>query len=45
MTMILYIMRHAEAVERNDTLEEEWRYLTEKGRKTVASFKKAFPGK
>ena len=33
--MILYIMRHAEAVERSDTLKDEWRYLTEKGR-TVA---------
>lgn len=33
--MILYIMRHAEAVERNDTLADEWRYLTEKGRKTT----------
>jgi phosphohistidine phosphatase len=31
-TMILYIMRHAEAVEGSDTLLDEWRYLTEKGR-------------
>ena len=30
--MILYIMRHAEAVEASDTLQDEWRYLTEKGR-------------
>lgn len=30
--MILYVMRHAEAVEGNDTLQDEWRYLTEKGR-------------
>jgi len=30
--MILYVMRHAEAVEANDTLQDEWRYLTEKGR-------------
>jgi phosphohistidine phosphatase len=30
--MILYIMRHAEAVEASDTLQENWRYLTEKGR-------------
>jgi len=30
--MKLYIMRHAEAVEGTDTLQDEWRYLTEKGR-------------
>jgi len=30
--MILYIMRHAEAVEASDTLQDEWRYLTENGR-------------
>jgi phosphohistidine phosphatase len=30
--MILYIMRHAEAVDESDTLRDEWRYLTEKGR-------------
>ncbi len=30
--MILYIMRHAEAVEGSDSLQDEWRYLTEKGR-------------
>ncbi len=30
--MILYVMRHAEAVEGSDSLQEEWRYLTEKGR-------------
>lgn len=30
--MILYVMRHAEAVEGNDTLQDEWRYLTERGR-------------
>jgi phosphohistidine phosphatase len=28
-------MRHAEAVERNDVLPDEWRYLTEKGRKAA----------
>lgn len=33
--MILYVMRHAEAVEGSDTLQEEWRYLTEKGRVTA----------
>lgn len=30
--MILYVMRHAEAVEASNTLQDEWRYLTEKGR-------------
>jgi phosphohistidine phosphatase len=30
--MIIYIMRHAEAVEGSDLLQDEWRYLTEKGR-------------
>jgi len=30
--MILYVMRHAEAVEGSDKLQDEWRYLTEKGR-------------
>ena len=30
--MILYVMRHAEAVEANDTLQDDWRYLTVKGR-------------
>src|ERR1039457_4001471 len=30
--MILYVMRHAEAVEGSDVLQDEWRYLTEKGR-------------
>jgi phosphohistidine phosphatase len=33
--MILYVMRHAEAVEETDTLQDEWRYLTEKGRVTA----------
>jgi phosphohistidine phosphatase len=31
-TMILYVLRHAEAVEETETLQDEWRYLTEKGR-------------
>lgn len=35
--MIVYIFRHAEAVEANETLRDEWRYLTEKGRKSAAS--------
>ena len=30
--MILYVMRHAEAVEANETLQDGWCYLTEKGR-------------
>lgn len=33
--MILYVMRHAEAIEGSDTLQDEWRYLTEKGRNTA----------
>ncbi len=33
--MIVYVMRHAEAVEGSDTLQDEWRYLTEKGRSAV----------
>jgi phosphohistidine phosphatase len=30
--MILYIVRHTEAVEESETLQDQWRYLTEKGR-------------
>lgn len=45
--MILYVMRHAEAVEATDTLQDEWRYLTEKGRaaakQCVASIAKYGP--
>jgi len=33
--MILYIMRHAEAVEASDALCDEWRFLTENGRTSV----------
>lgn len=33
--MILYIVRHAEAVEGSRTLQDEWRYLTENGRTTA----------
>ena len=33
--MIVYVMRHAEAVDGSDTLQDEWRYLTEKGRSTA----------
>ncbi|MDD2539734.1 MAG: phosphohistidine phosphatase SixA [Desulfuromonadaceae bacterium] len=30
--MVLYVMRHAEAVDGSETLQDEWRYLTENGR-------------
>jgi phosphohistidine phosphatase len=30
--MVVYVMRHAEAVEEGETLQDEWRYLTGKGR-------------
>lgn len=30
--MILYILRHAEAVDGSSTLQDEWRYLSEDGR-------------
>src|ERR1039457_1437749 len=33
--MILYVLRHAEAVEGSDMLQDEWRYLTENGRASV----------
>jgi len=39
--MILYVLRHGEAVERSEQQADEWRYLTEKGRKSVASAAKA----
>lgn len=46
-TMILYVMRHAEAVDGSDTLQDEWRYLTDKGRdaarKTSSSLAKIGP--
>lgn len=45
--MILYVMRHAEAVDGSGTLQDEWRYLTEKGRlaakKTCSSIAKTGP--
>jgi phosphohistidine phosphatase len=34
--MILYVLRHAEAVDATDVLPDEWRYLTEQGIKSVA---------
>lgn len=33
--MILYIVRHAEAVEGSDILKDEWRFLTQNGRLTA----------
>ena len=30
--MVVYVMRHAEAVEESDLLKDDWRYLTENGR-------------
>ena len=33
--MIVYVMRHAEAVEESDSLKDEWRYLTENGRSSA----------
>ena len=33
--MILYVLRHGEAVERSDGLNDEWRYLTEQGRADI----------
>lgn len=33
--MILFVLRHAEAVEGSDALQDEWRYLTERGRATA----------
>lgn len=30
--MILYVLRHAEAVDGSEVLRDEWRYLTERGR-------------
>ncbi len=39
--MILYVMRHAEAVEGSNTLQDEWRYLTEKGRSAAVKMSSA----
>lgn len=39
--MILYVLRHGEAVERGEQQADEWRYLTEMGRKSVAVTAKA----
>jgi len=34
--MIIYVLRHAEAIVADDNTPDEWRYLTEKGVKSVA---------
>lgn len=34
--MVLYVLRHAEAVAARDDLPDEWRYLTERGVKAAA---------
>lgn len=34
--MVLYVLRHAEAIDATNDLPDEWRYLTEKGTKSVA---------
>lgn len=39
--MILYVLRHAEAVEVSETLPDQWRYLTEKGRGAVKKMSSA----
>ncbi|BCS55947.1 phosphohistidine phosphatase SixA [Geobacter sp. SVR] len=41
--MVLYIIRHAEAVEASATLPEEWRYLTDKGRETIEGVARRLP--
>ncbi|BCS55944.1 histidine phosphatase family protein [Geobacter sp. SVR] len=39
--MVLYVVRHAEAVEESETLRDEWRYLTEKGRSVAGKMSAA----
>ncbi len=39
--MIIYVVRHAEAVEGSDALQDEWRYLTEKGRSAAEKMSSA----
>jgi phosphohistidine phosphatase len=39
--MILYVLRHAEAVERNESLQDQWRYLSEKGRSAAKKMSSA----
>ena len=38
--MVLYVMRNAEAVEGSESLQAEWRYITEKGRAASAKISK-----
>ncbi|MDD2850893.1 MAG: phosphoglycerate mutase family protein [Desulfuromonadaceae bacterium] len=40
--MFLYVMRHAEAVEGSDSLQDEWRFLTESGRATAKKASTSF---
>jgi len=42
--MIVYIMRHAEAVDGSSTLQDEWRYLTEKGRSAAEKMSSSIAG-
>jgi len=42
--MIVYVMRHAEAVEGSETLQDEWRYLTEKGRTAAEKMSSSIAG-
>ena len=39
--MIVYVMRHAEAVEADNSLQDEWRYLTGKGRSVAEKMSSA----
>jgi phosphohistidine phosphatase len=39
--MVVYVLRHAEAVEGSDSLQDEWRYLTEKGRSAAEKMSSA----
>jgi phosphohistidine phosphatase len=41
--MILYVLRHAEAVAANDELQDEWRYLTDKGIKATMKVSQNLP--
>lgn len=41
--MVLYLVRHAEALEKSENLADEWRHLTEKGRKDTIWMAKEIP--
>jgi phosphohistidine phosphatase len=41
VTMVVYVMRHAEAIEESETLQDEWRYLTEEGRSAAGKMSSA----